>query len=157
MKNKIKHTGIKASFHHKKKKKDIHSSKILLKFVTFFFEVLVLGMSLIFGGVLWGRFLTSFPNGYQLVPVGLLSPFTSQMGLRKHRYEQRKWRWWNSSWAISNPKRWCCESAALNVPANLENSPVATELEKVTFHSNPKERQRQRMLRLPHYCTHLTC
>ena len=20
--------------------------------------------------------------------------------------------WWNSSWAISNPKRWCCESAA---------------------------------------------
>ena len=28
----------------------------------------------------------------------------------------------NSSRAISNPKRWCCESAALNVPANLENS-----------------------------------
>ena len=23
-----------------------------------------------------------------------------------------------SSWAISNPKRWCCESAALNIPAN---------------------------------------
>ena len=29
---------------------------------------------------------------------------------------------WNSSWAISNPKRCCCESAALYVPANLENS-----------------------------------
>ena len=27
----------------------------------------------------------------------------------------------NSSWAISNPKRWCCESAAFNMPANLEN------------------------------------
>ena len=40
-------------------------------------------------------------------------------------------------WAISNPKRWCCESAALNVPANLENSAVATGLEKVSFHSNP--------------------
>jgi len=38
---------------------------------------------------------------------------------------------------ISNPKRWCCESAA-NLPANLENSAVATELEKVSFHSNPK-------------------
>ena len=38
--------------------------------------------------------------------------------------------WWNSSWAISNPKRWCCESAALNMPANLENSAVATGLEK---------------------------
>ena len=29
--------------------------------------------------------------------------------------------------------------AALNMPANLENSAVATELEKVSFHSNPKE------------------
>ena len=30
--------------------------------------------------------------------------------------------------------------------ANLENSAVATGLEKVSFHSNPKERQWQRML-----------
>ena len=44
----------------------------------------------------------------------------------------------------------------LNMPANLENSPVATGLEKVSFHSNPKERQCQRMLKLPHNCTHLT-
>ena len=29
------------------------------------------------------------------------------------------------------------ESAALNMPANLENSAVATGLEKVSFHSNP--------------------
>ena len=28
---------------------------------------------------------------------------------------------------------------------------------KVSFHSNPKERQCQRMLKLPHDCTHLTC
>ena len=27
------------------------------------------------------------------------------------------------------------------MPANLENSAVATELEKVSFHSSPKERQ----------------
>ena len=46
--------------------------------------------------------------------------------------------------------------AALNMPANLENSAVATELEKVSFHSNPKERQCQRMFKLPHNCTHLT-
>ena len=51
----------------------------------------------------------------------------------------------------------CYESAALNTPANLENSAVATGLEKVNFHSNPKERQRQRMLKLLHNCTHLTC
>ena len=42
------------------------------------------------------------------------------------------------------------ESAALNMPANLENSAVATGLEKVSFHSSPKERQCQRMLKLLH-------
>ena len=39
---------------------------------------------------------------------------------------------------------------------HLENSAVATGLEKVSFHSNPKERKCQRMLKLPHNCTHLT-
>ena len=34
------------------------------------------------------------------------------------------------------------------MPANLENSAVATGLEKVSFHSNGKERQCQRMLKL---------
>ena len=42
------------------------------------------------------------------------------------------------------------------MPANLENSAVATGLEKISFHSNPKERQCQEMVRLPHNCTHLT-
>ena len=35
------------------------------------------------------------------------------------------------------------------MPTNLENSAVVTGLEKVSFHSNPKERQHQRMLKLP--------
>ena len=43
-----------------------------------------------------------------------------------------------------------------SMPTNLENSAVATGLEKVSFHSNPKERQCQRMLKLLHNCTHLT-
>ena len=47
--------------------------------------------------------------------------------------------------------------AALNMTGNLENSAVATGLEKVSLHSNLKERQCQRMLKLPHNCTHLTC
>ena len=34
---------------------------------------------------------------------------------------------------------------------------VATGLEKVSLHSNLKERQCQRMLKLLHNCTHLTC
>ena len=36
------------------------------------------------------------------------------------------------------------------MPANFENSAVATGLEKVSFHSNPKERQCQR---ISNYCT----
>ena len=43
-----------------------------------------------------------------------------------------------------------------SMSANLENSAVATGLEKVSFHSNPQKRQFQRMLKLPHNCTHLT-
>ena len=42
------------------------------------------------------------------------------------------------------------------MPANLENSAVAIGQEKVSFHSNSKERQCQRMFKLLHNCTHLT-
>ena len=38
----------------------------------------------------------------------------------------------------------------------LLHSVVAKGLEKVSFHPNPKERKCQRMLKLPHNCTHLT-
>ena len=37
-------------------------------------------------------------------------------------------------------KKGCHESAALNMPAHLENSAVTTGLEKVSFHSNPKKK-----------------
>ena len=40
------------------------------------------------------------------------------------------------------------------MPANLENSAVATGLEKVSFRSNAKERQCQRMLKLPLLISH---
>ena len=49
-----------------------------------------------------------------------------------------------------------CESSAFNGPTNLENSAVVTGLEKVSFHSNPKEKECQRMFKLPHTWTHLT-
>ena len=42
-----------------------------------------------------------------------------------------------------------------SMSANLGNPAVAAGLEKVSFHSNPKERQCQRMLRLPNNWTHL--
>ena len=43
----------------------------------------------------------------------------------------------------------CCTQYA----CILENSTVATGLEKVSFHSNPKERQCQRVFKLHNYCT----
>ena len=47
------------------------------------------------------------------------------------------------------------DDAVLNIPANLENSAVAIGLERVSFHSNPKEAQGQNVtttaqLHLPH-------
>ena len=48
-------------------------------------------------------------------------------------------------------------AVALNMPADLENSAVATGLEKVSFHSNPKEGQCQRRFKLPQNGAHLIC
>ena len=45
----------------------------------------------------------------------------------------------------------------LNMPANLENSAVASGLKNVSLHSNHKEGQSQRMFKLWHNCTYLTC
>ena len=42
------------------------------------------------------------------------------------------------------------KSVALNMPPNLEDSAVAKGLEKVRFHFNSKERQCQRMFKLPY-------
>ena len=50
------------------------------------------------------------------------------------------------------------KSAALNMPQIWRtHSAMATGLEKLSFHSNPKESQCERMLKLLHNCTHLTC
>ena len=59
--------------------------------------------------------------------------------LKKHHYEQSCCRWWNFSRAISNPKRWCCWSAALNMPINLENSAEATDWNRSVFSPTPKK------------------
>ena len=42
----------------------------------------------------------------------------------------------------------------IHMPAKLENSAVATGLEKVSFNSSPKERQCQRLFKLLYNCTH---
>ena len=44
-----------------------------------------------------------------------------------------------------------------SMSANLETSTVATGMEKVSFYSNPKEGQCQKMFKLLHNCSHFTC
>ena len=45
---------------------------------------------------------------------------------------------------------------ALSMPANLENSPVAAGMGRVSYHSNLKEEECQRMSRVLHNCAHFT-
>ena len=82
--------------------------------------------------------------------------FTNKLGFFFNKLDVQQARKMHLSVLIVHPKRRCWERAALNMSANLENSAVAIGLEKVSFHSNPKERQYQRMLKLPHNCPHLT-
>ena len=49
------------------------------------------------------------------------------------------------------------ENDAVKMLHSMENSAVATGLEKVSFHSSPKEWQCQRMFKLLPNCTHFTC
>ena len=62
----------------------------------------------------------------------------SQVGLRKHHWTKLV-EVMEFQLSTFNPERWCCESAALNMPANLEHSAVATGLEKVVFIPIPKK------------------
>ena len=63
----------------------------------------------------------------------------SQVGLSKHHSKQSEWRWWNSSWAIPNPERWCCESAALNMPANSKSQQWPQDWKRSVFIPIPKK------------------
>ena len=46
---------------------------------------------------------------------------------------------WNSSWAISNPKRWCCESDALNMQANWKTQQWPQNWKRSVFILTPKK------------------
>ena len=46
---------------------------------------------------------------------------------------------------------------AFNFPADLENSALATGLEMVSFHPNPKEMQCQLIFKILYSCPHLAC
>ena len=69
--------------------------------------------------------------------------------------KQSQWRGWNSSFAISNPERRCFESAVLNMSAIWKTQRWPQDWKRSVFIPIPKKGN-QRMLKLPHNCTHLT-
>ena len=80
----------------------------------------------------------------------------SQEGIRKHYYKA------SGGDGIPTELFEILKDDAVKVlhsicPQNLEKSAVATGLEKVSFHSNPKEEQCQRMFKLLHNGTYFTC
>ena len=99
------------------------------------------------------RSITDSPK--EGIPFCILSTFRAGPGTKSRLTEY----WWSGILVelFQILKDDAVKNAALNMPADLENSAVATGLEKVSFISIPKERQCQRMLKLPHNCTHLTC
>ena len=56
--------------------------------------------------------------------------------------------WYKQNYCSLIEKCSVCFQCLAPMPANLENSAVATGLEKVSFHSNPKERQCQGMFQI---------
>ena len=48
-------------------------------------------------------FMTQKPRWCNHSPRARYSGMQSQVGLRKHHYEQNYRRWWNSRWAVSDP------------------------------------------------------
>ena len=65
------------------------------------------------------------------------------MGLWKHHYEKASGGDGIPGELFQILKDDAVKSAAHNMPAHLENSAEVTGLEKVSFHSSPKERQCQ--------------
>ena len=85
-----------------------------------------------------------FPLGWtgwiSLQSKGLSRVF-SNTTVQKHQFFGTQLSFLSNShihaWLLEKPKRWCSASATFNMSANLENSAVATGLEKVSFHSSP--------------------
>ena len=77
------------------------------------------------------------------------------MGFRKHYYKQSWQRWWNSSRASSNPKRWCVKVLHSIHQQIWKTVAVATGPENISVHSNLKDKQCQRMFKLQLHSFHL--
>ena len=92
-----------------------------------------------------GLFTTNKPSGGDGRPTGLFQIFKNDAVKILHSYLAK---------LIQLCKVKKKKNTALSMSANLANSAMATGLEKVSFYSNPKEKQCQRMFKLPYNCAH---
>ena len=67
----------------------------------------------------------------------------SQVGLRKHYYKQSYWKWWNSSWAISNPK-WFAVKVLYSISHQIWKTQQGYRTRNVQFSILLKEGQSQK-------------
>ena len=74
----------------------------------------------------------------------------SQVGLRKHCYKQSYWKWWNSSWAISNPK-WFAVKVLYSICQQIWKTQQEYRTRNGQFSVHPKEGQCQKTC--SNYCT----
>ena len=58
---------------------------------------------------------------------------------------------------VTTPFTWVLGHTRLFGAFQESLSPVHLDLVKVSFHSNPKEKQCHKIFKLPHNCTHFTC
>ena len=115
-------------------------------------------MASVYWNILTYQLTFSFSNAKDpLTSYTKHSGVWSQEGPRKHYYKQASGSDEILAELFQILKWWCYKSAALNMSADLETSAVATGLEKVSFYSNPKERQSQRMFKLPYNWVNFTC
>ena len=73
----------------------------------------------------------------------------SHVGLKKHYYKQSYWKWWNSSWAISNPK-WFTVKVLYSICQQVWKTRQGYRTRNVQFSIHPKEGQCQKS---SNYCT----
>ena len=83
--------------------------------------------------------------------AGDLDPSVKKIPLRREQLPTPVL-WPGECYGLYNP--WGRKES--DMTTNMENSAVAAGLEKVSFHSNPKEGQCQRMFKLSHNYTHFT-
>ena len=129
-----------------------HSSKVSILWCLAFFMVQLLHLYMTIGKTI-GLTRQTFVGKVIFLLFNMLSRLVIAFRPRSKRL-LISWLQSPSAVILESPKIKCANVSTF-FPIYLPLS-SGHRTGKVSFHSNPKERQCQRMLKLPHNCTHLT-